>query len=205
MDGGAGNDRMVGGTGNDTFTVDSASDVVEELANAGCDLVRTSLASYSLGANVENLTYIGATGFKGAGNALDNTIIGGKAADRLYGLDGNDRLFGGAGKDTLSGGVGADVFQFNTAGESTRAAFDVIADFMRGHGDRIDLSVIDANARLAGNQAFSFIGAAAFKGIAGQLNFQGQHLRGDINGDRVADFDIHLVGVSSMIVADMFL
>lgn len=42
------------------------------------------------------------------GNALNNTIIGGKNTDVLYGEDGNDVLQGSSGKDYLSGGPGDD-------------------------------------------------------------------------------------------------
>ncbi|MGJ3626782.1 hypothetical protein AB5I41_07750 [Sphingomonas sp. MMS24-JH45] len=44
------------------FTGDVAS---QEQANEGTDTVRTSLAAYTLGANVENLTYTGTAAFTG--------------------------------------------------------------------------------------------------------------------------------------------
>lgn len=104
-----------------------------------------------------------------------------------------------------TGGIGADVFRFDSVSDSLRTAFDVISDFTRAHGDRIDLRTIDANAKLAGNQAFSYLGASAFTGAAGQLTLQNQHLRGDVNGDRIADFDIHLVGVQSLLISEIWL
>ena len=55
LDGGAGNDTMAGGAGNDTYVVDAAGDVVTEAASAGTDTVQSRI-SYTLGANVENLT-----------------------------------------------------------------------------------------------------------------------------------------------------
>ena len=45
---------------------------------------------------------------------------------------------------------------------------DRIADFQIGI-DKIDFTGSDANGGLAGDQAFTFIGAAAFGHVAGQL------------------------------------
>lgn len=109
LDGGKDGDKMVGGDGNDIYIVDDTRDTVVELANGGTDEVRTSLAGYTLGANVENLTYTGSAAFSGSGNALDNVITGGSGADRLYGGAGQDTLIGGAGDDILSGDAGADI------------------------------------------------------------------------------------------------
>ncbi len=61
-------------------------------------------------------------------------------------------------------------------------------------GDRIDSSGIDAKSAVAGDQAFSFIGTAAFSGVAGQLHAVASGtstlIQGDVNGDKVADFEI---------------
>jgi Ca2+-binding RTX toxin-like protein len=99
LNGGLGIDRMTGGAGNDTYTVDDTLDAVIELANGGTDLIRTTVASYALFDNVENLTYIGALDFFGEGNAVANTLTGGVGADTLDGKAGADRLVGGAGDD----------------------------------------------------------------------------------------------------------
>ena len=115
LDGGAGADTLVGGTGNDTFLIDNVGDVVSELSGEGTDTVRTGLSSYTLGANVENLAYTGSGPFSGTGNALNNSLGGGSAADLLVGLDGNDTLNGGAGADTLIGGAGNDVYVVDNA------------------------------------------------------------------------------------------
>ena len=95
LDGGTGDDRMTGGAGDDIYVVDSAGDVVTELAGGGYDTVQTTLASYTLGANVEALVYTGKSAFTGTGNALDNLLVGGAGADRLD---------GGVGADTMKGG-----------------------------------------------------------------------------------------------------
>src|SRR5262249_30142795 len=99
--GGTGADTMVGGAGNDTYYVDNPGDVVTENASEGTDTVNAWI-SYTLGANVENLTLLGSVAL-GTGNALNNIITGNSADNTLYGLDGNDTLYGLAGNDTLAG------------------------------------------------------------------------------------------------------
>ncbi|MGO6840471.1 calcium-binding protein, partial [Rhizobium ruizarguesonis] len=101
LNGGANADTLIGGAGDDTYAVDNVGDSVTENANGGTDAVRTNLASYTLGANVENLTYNGTGAFAGTGNNLDNVIIGGNVANTLT---------GGAGDDILTGGAAADFF-----------------------------------------------------------------------------------------------
>jgi Ca2+-binding RTX toxin-like protein len=105
LDGGSGEDIMNGGTGDDNYVVNSAGDLAQENANEGLDTVTLigSLANYTLAANVENLTTIGANGFRLAGNALDNKITSGSGADTLAGLAGNDALAGAGGNDLLIG------------------------------------------------------------------------------------------------------
>ncbi|AUN32601.1 hypothetical protein C0V82_19915 [Niveispirillum cyanobacteriorum] len=108
LDGGVGADSMAGGLGNDTFIVDDAGDVVVEAAGGGTDTVRTSLASYTLGTDVEHLVFTGTGAFTGTGNGANNSITGGTGNDTLDGLDGDDTLSGGNGNDSLTGGNGND-------------------------------------------------------------------------------------------------
>ena len=134
------------------------------------------------------------------GNALGNKLKGAGGEDSLLGFSGNDRLWGGAdddhlfglndhdtlhgetGDDTLEGGLGrdemyggadADTFRWNAANETSLNVLtaDRIMDFNAAEGDRIDLSGIDANVYAAGNQAFTFIGNAAFSGAPGEINY----------------------------------
>jgi Ca2+-binding RTX toxin-like protein len=142
------------------------------------------------------------------GRGGGDTLRGNGGLDTLVGGAGDDILFGGTDADTLNGGVsgktfdilngeaGADTFVFASAEECglSRAFADQLSDFSAaGDGDRIDLSTIDANTLLAGNQQFLFINApdAAFGGVAGQLRYVTEgYVEGDLNGDAVADFFI---------------
>lgn len=107
LDGGTGADRMAGGSGNDVYVVDDDGDLVIEEAGAGTDLVESSI-TYTLTAQVENLTQTGTAAIDGSGNELDNIVNGNSGANTLHGLAGNDTLYGNAGKDLLLGGDGND-------------------------------------------------------------------------------------------------
>ena len=131
------------------------------------------------------------------GSGID-TLMGDDGDDVLYGQDGIDTLTGGTGFDYLNGGAGADSFVF-ASGDSgnTLATADLIVDFSSAQGDRIDLSAIDAITG-GGDNAFAFIGSAAFGTIAGELRsetiFGNTYVMGDVDGDGIADFIIKLDG-----------
>jgi serralysin len=178
-----------------------------------------SLISGSSGADTIDLSGITLTGVAAIqgkagndtvlGSASDDVIRGQEGDDQLNGNGGADTIRGGVGLDTLTGGTGADKFVFgvNETGK-TNALADTITDFLAMEGDRIDLSSIDAIGG-GGNDAFTFIGSAAFSHVAGELRYSvvgsDVYVRGDMNGDGVADLVIHLLGVGSVAAADFML
>lgn len=227
LNGFGGADLLVGKDGNDLYIVNNPNvKVVETNPNTltgGVDTVKTSLLTYTLPNNVEDLIYTGGYSFIGRGNNLNNYIIGGSYNDTLYGATGNDNLFGyvgndalygedgddflvgGVGQDSLIGGRGKDIFSFTNINQSTVQAPDTIQDF--DSEDLIDVSAIDANTTQSGNQSFTFIGSASFSNVPGQLRFSGGYVLGDVNGDGVADFKIkvRLVGVVTNLVSANFI
>jgi Ca2+-binding RTX toxin-like protein len=122
-----GANTLAGGLGNDTYIVDHSGDVITEDLNEGIDRVEASI-SYTLSANVENLTLTSATAISGTGNELDNYIAGNFASNILD---------GGAGNDVLKGAGGLDRFVFSNLLGSNNV--DTISDFSRGQ-DKIVLS-----------------------------------------------------------------
>ena len=146
----------------------------------------------------------------GLGGAEADVIWGEVGDDLISGGNGNDVLRGGMGVDTLSGGTGADRFEFRRAAESAPnlAAQDSITDFNAVEADKIDLSVMDADTTLAGNQAFRLI-TTAFTGTPGALRIvvQGSDLMvmGDSDGDLQADFAILFLGISALTASDFLL
>ena len=108
------------------------------------------------------------------GGGGDDVIIGNAVSNRLSGGGGDDRLSGGDGVDYFSGGAGNDIFvaEINAtkvASKSGPISLDVVLDFAAG--DKIDLSGIDANSGVDGDQAFTFVGHAAANG-AGQIGIR---------------------------------
>ena len=117
LNGSTGADTMAGMGGDDTYYVDNVGDVVSENPGGGSDVVISSV-TWTLGANVDRLSLIGATNINGTGNGDANVIVGNSGNNQLSGLDGNDNIDGGAGTDTLSGGNGDDTLNGGAGNDS---------------------------------------------------------------------------------------
>jgi trimeric autotransporter adhesin len=103
--------------GNDTYVVNTLSDIVTENADEGTDTVQSSI-TWTLGDNLENLTLTGTSAINGTGNILDNTLTGNAGNNILDGGLGNDTLMGKAGNDTYIVDSASDTI-IELAGEGT--------------------------------------------------------------------------------------
>lgn len=136
----------------------------------------------------------------------EDVLYGGSGSDSLYGGNGDDDLTGGRGQDYLAGGNGEDIFYFDNVGETAvGSSRDIIADFRASDGDLVNLSTIDANVDLGGNQRFEFIGGDGFSSNEGELRFSNGILAGDVDGDGRSDFEIRMTDVSKMYADDFIL
>ncbi len=215
---------MVGTSGKDVFDVSVAGTIIQGLGE--WDVVRSTV-SFTMADDVERLDLLGTSAIDGTGGGTasqiygndarnvingmagndklwgrlgDDSVQGGDGADLLYGDAGNDRLDGGAGQDKLTGGAGADVFVFRSASDTSRTKSDKVIDFQSGV-DKINLSDIDANTALSGNQAF--VWRSADTGAA-SLWFKSGYLYGDLDANGVADLAIYL-GSATLMPTDILL
>jgi Ca2+-binding RTX toxin-like protein len=139
------------------------------------------------------------------GTGKVNTITGGVEHDVINANAGNDivdggagddLIVGGAGSDRMTGGLGADTFKFNALTDSVVGSEDRITDLQ--NTDIIDLSKIDANNTVGGNQAFTLV--SHFDNHAGELMIKYSAgtdqtvIKMDVNGDGVADSQIVVLG-----------
>jgi Ca2+-binding RTX toxin-like protein len=185
VDGGSGNDNITahgiifGGSGNDTINAPDSDNVIDRI---------------DCGAGNDNCN---------AGDGNDR-VIGGAGNDSLNGGDGADILVGGSGSDVLNGHDldAVDIFRFTSVKDSLPGANKrdtIVFEPL----DIVDLSRIDANTSKTGDQKFIFIGDDPFSGKRGQLHVTGTDsdsiLSGDVNGDRKADFQIHVIDAAVLL------
>ena len=156
LNGGLGADTMTGGAGNNTYVVDNVGDVVIEAADAGADIVQSSI-SYVLAANVENLTLTGTDAINGMGNALANSITGNA---------GNNILDGGVGADTLIGGLGDDTYLVDNVLDVITEAASAGTDTVLSNAS-FTLSTNLENLTLTGTEAINGIGNTLANAITG--------------------------------------
>ncbi|MEH2113707.1 beta strand repeat-containing protein [Nostoc sp.] len=179
LDGGAGIDSLIGGDGNDTYIVDNANDVITESANAGIDLVKSSV-TFVLADNLENLTLTGTAAINGTGNSLDNILIGNTGANFLSGGDGKDSLVGGTGNDTLLGGAGDDTLDGGAGIDSLIGGdgndiytVDNVSDIIVGEGLNAGIDLVKSSVSwvLGDNlENLTLTGSGAINGTGNSLD-----------------------------------
>ena len=195
--GGYGTDSLYGGAGNDYMTGGEDNDILQ--GQAGDDGILGDGGNDTIDGGDGNDTLLGGDGNDTITGGLGNDYFeGGTGNDSLNGGEGNDTLVGGAGQDTLTGGAGADGFFFTALSDSTSAAPDKITDFSWADGDYINLSQIDANSALAGDQAFSFVNSFTKQAGQATLTYDAASntstFSADVDGDGVADFVLQVTG-----------
>ena len=159
LNGGGGADILIGGYGNDLYLAVTAEDSVTEYGDAGIDEVRTAIADYTLGYEIENLRGTSAAGQALRGNHLNNAITGGA---------GNDLLDGGAGADTLRGGAGNDVYFADAPADKALEGLDKGTDEVRTSSQSFTLGAnlenltgLGFNQTLVGNNLANVITGGA--------------------------------------------
>ncbi|MEM8698714.1 MAG: calcium-binding protein [Pseudomonadota bacterium] len=222
--GGEDRDTLMGGTGNDTLIGGEGADLLD--GETGRDVAGYTDAAARIRADLQGLVeglgdaafdrYVSIEDLTGSrfsddlrGDASNNVLRGEEGGDRLFGRlgddrliggDGPDKLYGNAGADRMSGGAGPDRFIYFSAGDSGvgEGNRDRILDWEEI--DRIEIGRLDADTTRGGNQAFEFLGSAAFTGTAGELRASRLSsdnitlVQADTDGDRRADFQIELTG-----------
>lgn len=225
--GGRGNDMLYGGDGDDVFrfTTGDGQDFIDggtgfDTLTALANNARLSFGSITgieliTAAGFSNVNLVGSVGndiMDLTGATLDGIgyIDAGNGNDIIIGTAGDDVIRAGNGTDRLTGGDGNDRFVFQRLSDGQASTIDIITDFVQG-SDIIDLSGVDANSTLNGNQAFTFIGGDAFSGVAGELRVLRAKvsgntvLQGDTNGDGVFDFFVQLTGLYTLTTGDLVL
>jgi Ca2+-binding RTX toxin-like protein len=210
-----GSDSLVGNVGANTLSGWGGGDVLR--GGAGADRLDggggSDTASYYTGTTAVTVNLTAGTGSGGdaQGDVLVSieNVTGSTSADQITGNAVANAMNGWAGQDVLRGGGGADRFVFTATSDSKVGAADRITDFSHAQADRVDLSAIDANTGVAGNQAFSFIGTGAFTHHAGELRYAVAGgvttIAGDVNGDGLSDFHIQLTGAIGLVADDFVL
>jgi Ca2+-binding RTX toxin-like protein len=203
--GGAGNDLIDGGDGNDTVFGGAGNDLFVGSLNDGNDTYYGGELSGDAGNDTLDLAFLTAdavvdlgTGVGGRGSAVSAE----SGTDTLYGVEnvttgsGDDTIIMSNAVNVVDGGAGEDIFVF---GSAAAAHGDTIRGFEAG--DKIDLSGIDANAGVAGNNSFTLESGQATTApgqivVTHETREDGEYtvISGNTAGDNAPEFRISISG-----------
>jgi VCBS repeat-containing protein len=122
------------------------------------------------------------------GNGTTETIVGGALPETIS-------TFGAS--SILWSGSGDDIFAFSNLSQGAPSASTQIKNFKAG--DIIDLSAVDPNFHLV-----SRLDGHANELVVSQLGGNTWEIYGDTTGSGVANFEIHLTGVTTPLTASSF-
>ena len=185
LNGGAGKDTLVGGTGNDTFyfdgtdTLEDAGGADSVLSSGTIDLNKfknaaieyVALQDVAFGEKANNLN---ATAKK----TVAATLVGNSGNNKLTGSDGADTLDGGAGEDTLNGGLGNDLYYVDgddLVQEGKNGGVDTVVasgDYTLG-ANLENLELTDYATRGTGNELANRISVSGSSGSSGSFFLDG--------------------------------
>ncbi|MGY3413494.1 Ca2+-binding RTX toxin-like protein [Bradyrhizobium sp. GM5.1] len=200
LEGGAGNDTVYGGAGSDRIiaTVGDGKDTY--FGDTEEDTLDYSAISANIAADLGN--GIGQHGSVASAQSATDQIFG---FEDFIGGSGNDTIVASSAANVMDGGGGNDTFVFGSAADANG---DTIKGFQPG--DKIDLSAIDANTGVAGNQSFVLFAGNVFTSagqviVTQEVKDGAEHtfVSGNTNGDTAADFKIDLgAGNHALTTAD---
>jgi Ca2+-binding RTX toxin-like protein len=172
LSGGLGNDILDGGQGTDILNGDAGADTL--LGGQGADRLRggegVDVVNYGTSPGGVKVNFF--TGMGSGGDATGDSyheienVVGSNFADVLTGTfssnsmvggGGADQITGEYGSDRLTGGRGADRFIYREVGESVSGNRDVIMDFRKSEGDKIQISAIDGKASTTAMNSFRLL------------------------------------------------
>lgn len=224
LSGGLGNDKLIGGLGDDTYYGNTSGVLGTDIDTVSFE-DRTAAVTFNLALSTVQVT--GGAGNDRVPNGSIENLIGGSAGDRLYGTSGANRIEGKAGNDFINGGAGADTLignggldVINCGAETTNNADTVsylaLSDSVVGAnrdqvlnfkaGDKINLTAIDANTTLSGNQAFIFnTTTPRANSVWYVVSGASVVVRGDVNGNTTPDFEILMKDRAGLLSTDFAL
>jgi Ca2+-binding RTX toxin-like protein len=191
----SGIDTLAGGTGGDTYYVNSKQDVVQEnVASGGDTIVTTFSADLADYGNVENVRLLGSAALNATGSAAGNVLEGNGGANILDGKGAADIMAGGKGNDTYYVDDASDI-AVEYAGEGTDTVVSTVTYELSSNVEKLILAAGSGafqargnslNNTIVGNESDNFLdgkgGADTMTGGQGNDGYVVDHI-----GDKIVE------------------